>query len=249
MKRILLLFTLFTFGLCNVVNASSENVTKAKSAIKAKNEKQAFEYYKKAMKANPRDAEALAGASLMCSRIGNRTADKSLRSSYFKAANTYANAALKVAPTSAEANYVKSVALGRVALISGAKDKVAASRNIKKYAEKAIKYNSKHAGAWHVLGRWNYGVATLNFAERAAANALFGGIPEGSIAKCISCYKKSMSYDPSYILNYLELGKAYIEDGQTSAAKSILAKGMKKPSLLQDDDATKKECKSLYNSL
>ncbi len=249
MKHFFLLLFITTMGLSTAALASSDLVDKAKASIKSKDEQKAFEYYKQAIKKSPKDHEALSGASLMCSRIGNRTANKKLRSSYFRAANTYADAALKVAPTSAEANYVKSVALGRVALISGSKEKVAASRNIKKYAEKAIKYKPKHAGAWHVLGRWNYGVATLNFAEKAAANSLFGGLPDGDISTAISCYKKSMTYDPSYIRNYLELGKAYIEDGKTSEAKSILAKGMKKPSVIQDDDGIKKECRSLYNSI
>ncbi len=247
-KQVLFLIT-FILALGLQSQAKSSLVQKAEASISAKNEKQAYEYYKQAIKANPRDADALAGCSLMCSRIGNRTSSKSLRTSYFKAANTYASTALKVAPKSAEANYVMAVALGRKALISGAKEKVAASRNIKKYAEKAIQYNPTHAGAWHVLGRWNYGVATLNFAEKTAAEALFGGLPDGDIATAISCYKKSISYDPSYVRNYLDLGKAYVEDDNKSQAKSMFAKGMNSKSIIQDDDEIKKECRSLYNKL
>ncbi len=249
MKKLILLFLVGVLASSQALMASSTYVSKAESAIKSKNEKQAFDYYKKALKENPKDWEALAGASLMCSRIGNRSSDKKLRSSYFKAANTYADAALKVSPKSSETNYVKSVALGRVALVSGAKEKVAASRNIKKYAEKAISYNSKHAGAWHVLGRWNYGVATLNFAEKAAAEALFGGLPDGDLDQAISCYKKSMAYDPSYVRTYLDLGKAYVEKGDKASAKSILKKGLNMKSIIQDDDEIKKEIRKVYNSL
>ncbi len=247
MKKLLLL--LLTATVAVSVSASSALVKKAEASIKAKNETQALDYYKQALKEDPTDVEALAGASLMCSRIGNRSSKKSLRSSYFKAANTYADVALKVAPTSAKSNYVKSVALGRIALVSGAKEKVAASRNIKKYAEKALKYDPKHAGAWHVLGRWNYGVATLNIAEKAAAETLFGGLPDGDLATAISCFKKSMAYDPDYVRNYLDLGKAYMKNGDKSQAKAMFAKGMNHKSIIIDDDEVKKECRELYNKI
>ncbi len=224
-------------------------MTKANHAYKSKKESDALKIYQSVLKENPTNLEALCMSSYLCSREGARQSNKNTRNSYYKAANTYANAALKVNPHSGKSNYVKALALGRIALISSAKEKVAASRNIKKYAERAIKYSPKHAGAWHILGRWNYGVATLNMAEKAAAKALYGGLPEGSIANAIRYYKKSMSLDPDYLINYLELGRAYKQAGQISNAKKILKQGMNRPAVLEGDDAIRSKCTALYKSL
>ncbi len=136
-----------------------------------------------------------------------------------------------------------------MALNSSTKEKVAASRSIKKYAELALKYDPKNAGAWHVLGRWNYGVATLNLAERTAAKALFGGLPEGSLDRAIACYKKSMRYDPDYLLNYLELGKAYKEKGDYTSAKKVLKQGANHRTMLEGDEDIRSRCSALLKRL
>ncbi len=216
---------------------------------KDRKEEAALAKYKDALKLEPTNLDALCGASFMCSRVGNRQTSKTLKEAYFKTAKIYAEGALKKNPGSAEANYVMAVAMGRLALISGSKDKVAASRDIYKYAQKAVQINPRYALAWNVLGKYNYEVSNLNFAEKGAANMLFGGLPPGDLKTAIANYEKCKSLDPGFILNLLDLGKAYKQNDQKDKAKAVWQQAINTPVRTQDDPENIAECKKLLGSL
>lgn len=224
-------------------------VKQGKDLLSLMKEEDALEKFKGALKSDPNNYEGAWYASLMCSRIGNRQSDETKKKEYFVTAKQYAVKSLKLNPTDAESNFVMSVAMGRMALISGTKDKVAASRDIKNYADLAIKYNPNHAGAWHVLGKWNYEVSNLNFAERAVANSLFGGIPDADINKSIECYIKSISLDPNDILFYLDLAKAYHNIESDAKAIETLKKAMVLKPRFEDDANYLVQCKKLLDEL
>jgi len=228
---------------------AADLVRQADQLEKDRKEEAALAKYKEALKLEPTNLEALCGASFMCSRVGNREANKSMKEAYFKTAKIYAEGALKKNAANAEANYVMAVAMGRMALISGSKDKVAASRDIYKYAQKAVQIDPRYALAWHVLGKYNFEVSNLNFAEKGAANMLFGGLPSGDIKTAIACYEKCKSLDPGFILNLLDLAKAYKQNDQKDKAKAVLQQGINTPVRTQDDPANIAECKKMLSSL
>lgn len=232
---------------------SAQQVTsieqRADSLYQAFEEEKALKLYQKILENNPEDYRALWRASFLYSRIGNRLEKENEQREYFNRAIKLADRALKVDSTDAESNFVKAVAMGRKALISGARERVAASRAIKKYADRAIKYDSTHAGAWHVLGRWHYKVDNLNWIERAAANALFGGIPEASSKKAKEALEKAISLNGDYILYYLDLAKVYRGLGREKEAISTCKTALQKPLLTPDDEELKKECRKLINDL
>ncbi len=225
-------------------------VKQGKDLLAQMKEEAALEKFKAALKSDPNNYEAAWNASIMCSRIGNRQADDTKKREYFVTAKQYAVKALKLNPTDAESNYAMAVAMGRMALISGAKDKVGASRDIKNYVDLALKYNPNHAGAWHVLGKWNYEVANLNFAERAVANSLFGGLPEGAdVNKAIECYTKAISIDPNDVLFYLDLATAYHDIEKDDKAIDTLKKGLLLKPRVADDTNYLVQCKKLLDEI
>ena len=248
-NTIILLLSILCISVVSNAQSAAELVKKGNTAIKNKKEKLALDYFKKAIKADKTNDKAYAGASLMYSRIGNRQSSKSTKKTFFKAAKVHALRAVKLNPKSSFNNYTVAVAMGRMALISGSKEKVAASRDIKKYSEKATKLNPKNAEAWNVLGKWHFAVSNLNFAEKAAAKMLFGGLPDGDIQSAIKYFEKSRALKPGYVLNYLDLGKSYMQVGKKSKAKTLLQKGLKLPSKLQDDPTHKAEMKKLLKKL
>jgi len=248
MKQLLLFILLF----CSIhaySQSANDFVKKGMDAMAALNEKQALEHFKKAIDLDKDNDAAYAGASLMYSRIGNRQSSKETQKKYFVAAKVHALRALKLKSASSFNNYVMAVAMGRMALISGSKEKVAASRDIKKHADLAIKYEPSNEQAWNVLGKWNYAVSNLNFAEKAAANVLFGGLPDGDIQRAIKCFEKSKSLNKGYILNYLDLAKCYIQIGKKDAAKRLLEDGLKLANTMEDDTAHKAEMRKLLAGL
>lgn len=228
---------------------ADDDVNQGVQLVKEMKEEEALAKFKDALKLQPGNVKALWEASLMSSRIGNRQTSKEMKAAYFKVAKIYAEGALHQAPDNADANLSMAIAMGRMALISGAKDKVAASRDIKKYADLAIKINPGLAEAWHVLGKWNFEITNLNFAERAAANLLFGGIPKASLADAIADYEKCKKLDPSFILNYYELARAYHQNGEDQKAIDNLKQIFRIANNREDDPQIKEDSRKLLERL
>jgi tetratricopeptide (TPR) repeat protein len=218
----------------------------------ANNEALAITKYDAILKLDPNHYEALHSISLMYSRVGNRfgAEEQTKKAEYFNKAKSYAEKAMAANPTDAEGQFVMAVAMGRMALIADAKGRVAASKDIKKYAEAAIRYNPQHAGAWDVLGRWNTKVANLNFAEKAAANLLFGGVPEGaSNENAIRCFNNALTYKPNYILYMYDLATSYYQVKNITKSKEILNALIKLPPVTLDDPGIQKEAKMMLSTM
>ena len=155
------------------------------------NEMGSFLKFKEVLKIQPTNIYALVKCSELCSRIGKRQASRATMEDYYQGARIYAETALKVNPDNSDANCVMAIAQGRMALSKSGKEKIAASKDIKKYAELAIKFDAANFRAWHVLGRWHYEVSNLSGLERAAAKVFFGGIPAASLKESIKAFEKS----------------------------------------------------------
>ncbi|MBO9728187.1 MAG: tetratricopeptide repeat protein [Chitinophaga sp.] len=249
LKRIMAVCFLLSAALWVKAQSVSEMVEEARQLEKQMKESEAFEKDKDILKIQPTELDALNQASQLCSRIGNRQKSKDDKVNYFNMAKSYAQQALKVNPNSPDANLSMAIAMGRMALISGAKDKVAASKDVKKYAELAIKFNPSLAQAYHVLGKWNFEVANLNAFERGAAKMLFGGLPDGSLQNAINNYEKCRQLDPAFLLNYYELARAYKENDQQDKAIEVLKKALTLRNIVYDDATTKMDCKKMLDDL
>lgn len=241
------------FFLLSVVSVNSQDVaylvSQGKELEKQMKDQEALLKYLEALKLAPNDVPALCGAADMYCILGNRQNDKKKKVEYYNAAKTYASTALKQSPSNADANYSMAVAMGRMALISSGKEKVQHVREIKKYCDAALAANPNHIRATHVLGKWHYEVSTLNFAEKAALKVIYGGLPPASLADAIKYFEKTRSLDASFVLNYLELAKAYKENGQSDKAIDVLTRLQKLPPKTADDPSYKAEGKKMLDSL
>ncbi len=235
-----LLFCLFVFG--QDVNSY---IKEAERLEALPNEKAAFDKFKQALVLAPSNSYILSKCSELCSRIGNREKSSTTRDNYYTAALYYAKQALASTPQSDEANVVMAIAIGRSALTKSGKEKVALVKDIKHYTDFAIKYNKQNFKAWHVLGKWHYEVSNLNFVERTAIKMFFGGLPQASFKKAIEYYEKAKALKPGFILNYLELAKAYDKNDQTSKALEQLRYLLTLPNTTEDDPRIKEEAQKL----
>jgi tetratricopeptide (TPR) repeat protein len=223
---------------------------KADSLYQQFEEEQALELYRDIVEEEPENYKALWRASFLYSRIGNRFGDEDDQKEYFNQGIELAERALKVDSTDAQSHFVMSVAMGRKALISGARDRVAASRSIKKHVDKALEYDENHAGAWHVLGRWHFKVANLSWVERTAANTLFGGIPgDASNQKAADAIQKAIDLNDSHILYYVDLARIYEEMGDDQQAISVCESAVELQSRTPDDSNLKEQCRKLIYDL
>lgn len=249
MKTGLLFLTAFMLLFQGELLAQQGNSTsieaRADSLYDAFQEKEALKAYEKILEEHSDNYKALWRASFLYSRIGNRKSEKETQKEYYGKARQLANRALEVDSTDAESHFVMAVAMGRKALIASARDRVAASRDIKRHVDRALAYDSTHAGAWHVLGRWNFKVANLNFVERLAANALFGGIPgDATNEKAAKAIERAIKLNDNYVLYYHDLAMVYDEMGREKKAIEACQKALNLDNLTPDDARLKNECQN-----
>ena len=216
---------------------------------KAMKDDEALKKFQEALRIAPSDLPALVKASESNSIIGNRQTDFKRKREYFSAARTYAESALKADSAHAGANYAMAMAMGRMALISSGKEKVQYVRDIKTHADACLNADPNHVRGLHILGKWHSEVTNLNFAEKAALKLIYGGLPPSSYADAIKAYEKARTLDPSFVLNYLELAKAYKSNGQSDKAIEVLTRMQRLPPKSADDPGYKAEGKKLLESL
>ncbi|MDR8390325.1 hypothetical protein NC796_04175 [Aliifodinibius sp. S!AR15-10] len=243
----MIIMTVTSIGLAQDA-ALEKELSRADSLYDNFDEAEALELYTSILNHNPDNYTALWRTSFLYSRIGYRLEGEQQRS-YYDRAIALAKRALNVDSTDTQSNFVASVALGRKAMVSGARERVEASRDIKKYAERAIQLDSTNAGAWHVLGRWHFKVANLNFVERLAANTLFGGIPKASETKAMRSIEKAIELNSENILYYYDLARIYKHLGKDQQAIGTCQKALKKEPMTPDDPKWLDKCRNLLNAL
>ncbi len=212
------------------------------------NEKEALHKFKEALKLQPANLYALTKCSELCSRIGAREKEENMRNSYNNAAIIYAKTALKLYPNDDESHVAMGIAVGRTVLAKSGKDKIAAVKEIRQYAEMAIKINPNNFKAWHILGKWNYEVSNLSVIERTAARVFFGGLPQASFKASIEAYEKAKILNPNFALNYLELARAYNKINKKEKAIPLLKTVLQLPVSTEDDPRIKIEAAELIKS-
>lgn len=208
-------------------------------------EQGAFLKFKEALKVQPTNLHALSKCSELCSRIGQRQANTKTRDDYYTAARIYAETALRIDSTNSEANTSMAIMLGRTTLTKSGKEKVIAAKDLKKHVDAAIKSNPANFLAWHVLGRWHYEISSLNFVERAAVKMFYGGFPPSSLKEGIKAFEKAKALTPGFMLNYLELAKAYHRNDEKVKAKATINAMLLLPNHTEDDATIKETGKQL----
>jgi hypothetical protein len=150
-----------------------------------------------------------------------------------------------VDPNSSDANFAMAFALGRVSLIAGTRERIALAREIKKYAEISIRLDPTNFKPYHVLGKWNFEVSNLNVAEKAIAKLIYGGLPAASLKQSIYYFEKSSSLSPAFLLNYLELARAYHRENNKEKAMQELHTVLTLPNMIYDDTRVKATARDL----
>ncbi|HUQ64560.1 MAG TPA: hypothetical protein VM101_00270 [Flavitalea sp.] len=210
---------------------------------------EALKKYLEVLKYDPLNIDALCKTSELYSVIGKRRSTKEEQKEYYKAGETYARKALKVNPDHSEANFAMAISMGRTALVSSGKEKVAAVKVIKTYADKCIQLDPKNYKGYHVLGKWHYEVSDLNSFEKWIVKITYGALPPSSLDDAIKNYEKSRQLYPGFLLNYLELAKAYKRKGEINKARSLLVQLQKLPPAASDDAKIKGLGRKLLNEL
>ncbi len=249
MKSLILIFLCSLTGLI-VAGQDLNAIIKEADRLEAiPNEKAAFLKFKEALKLQPANLYALTKCSELCSRIGARETNAKMKDDYIATGIIYAKTSLRLFPESDDANVAMAICVGRTVLTKSGREKISAVKEIKGYADKAISINPKNFKAWHILGKWNYEVSNLTGLERTAAKIMYGGLPGASLKNSISCYEKAKAISPSFILNYLELARAYKKNGEAGKAVPLLTYMLTLKNQTEDDPRIKADAQNLLAAM
>ncbi|MCY7421919.1 MAG: hypothetical protein LH478_09290 [Chitinophagaceae bacterium] len=213
-------------------------------------EEEALASYQRVLTIDKNNVQALIRSAELSCAIGARQVDKKSKLTYFTTAKDFANAALLLDSNNADANYIRAVVAGKFTEIETDNKKIIENvKNIKLYADKALQLNPKHAKAYYVLGKWNFEMINLAWAKRAAVKLFYGGLPNASIENAVAFMEKARVLDQYFVMNYLDLAKAYKYDDKPARAIEVLNKLVKLPTRTADDASLKEEGKRMLSEM
>jgi tetratricopeptide (TPR) repeat protein len=213
-------------------------------------ENEAFDKYKQVVGVDPNNMQALVRCAELLAAIGGRQEDKKAKAASFNMAKDYADKALAVDANSADANYVRALAAHKLIDVETENKKVVANiKDVRTYVDKALSINPNHAKANYLLGKWHFDMVSIQWAKKAALKVLFGGIPTATIEDAEKYMEKARTLEQYFVLDNLELAKAYKFDNKPEKAIEVLNKLVKLPIRTADDAALKAEGKKMLSEM
>jgi tetratricopeptide (TPR) repeat protein len=256
MKKNLALLSLLSFVLLSAGLFAQNDNQQYQEALKLKNENKFDEslmIFNQLLKNDSTNTDYFCSAAYLLCKLGNRQKTEEARQDYFRKAEYFSKKAIALDNKNPEAHYNYALALGRISEFASSKQKIANAKLIKTEAVTAIKLNPKHAGAYHILGRWHSSVAGFNMVEKAMINTFFGGVPEGgSYDDAIEAFKKAAQFEPNYMLHKYELALNYYERDKKDDyvyAKIWCGKILEMIPKDVDDKATQEKAKALLKKI
>lgn len=217
-------------GLLSLRAAEADALVKDALAAEAKfDSKAALDLFLKANAARPNDAFILQKISRQYSDLTIDTKDLAEKKRLCVEALAYTQRAVALKPKDPVNVLSLAICYGKLGLYSDTRTRVQYSRDVKTYAEQAIALDPKYDYAHHVLGRWNYEVASLGGATRLIVKLIYGGLPNASTAEAVRQLKLATELSPHLPSHRVEYAFALLADGQREAAKKNFEEALKMP--------------------
>jgi regulator of microtubule dynamics protein 3 len=207
------------------VTENSLLLKQAEQLLESYKDSEALVVYEQVLVRSEDNYTALCKASYLHCRIGDRYSDETKKLEHFAKARAYASKAYDLNPSDAESNYVMALSIGCQSMVSGPKERLTGIHEVKSFVDAALAANAQHAGAWHILGRWYFKMANLNFAEKAASKFLFGGVCDVATNRdAAEAIATAISLNPQNIQYYYDLALIYDEMKDKEACITTLKK-------------------------
>lgn len=211
---------------------------------------EALDKYKQIIAIEPANLKALIKAAELNVALGGRELNKVNKRLYIESAMVFAKKAYEVDAKNADANYAMAMVSGKMTDIETENKKIVQYvKDVKSYSEKALAINPSHAKANYSLGKWHYEMVNLMGLKKVAVKLFYGGMPDGDLDSAIVHFEKCKSADPYFVLNYLDLAKAYRDNHRPTQTIDILNKLVKLPIRTADDAALKAEAAKLLDAV
>jgi len=187
--------------------------------VKALHGPEALALFDQAEKADPGDVGIVLRVSQQCSDMIAQAKTPAEALAYARRSLDEAQQAVALAPGNPKAHLALAVAYGRLTDFEDNRTRVEYSRYVKAEADKTLELDPTEDFGYHVLGRWNYAVATLNPVLKLIAKFVYGGMPDASLEEAARDYRKAIELAPQRVIHHHELARVYVALGQTDLAR------------------------------
>jgi tetratricopeptide (TPR) repeat protein len=222
--------------------SSADLLALGDAAYTARRQKEALDYFSRALAADPIDYEALWKASRSEIDLAE-IATGPTRDALLAAGQQHAEAAARARPGGVEGHFSVARAAGRRALSAGARERVRFSKIIRESALAALKIDSTHAGAMHVLGMWNAEIMRLSGLSRTFARAFLGAdaLNLASWNEAQRLLEAAMQQEPQRIIHRLDLAGIYADRRDIARARELYVWIGSAPVVDPNDDVYKRQ--------
>ena len=147
-------------------------------------------------------------------------------------AERHARAAVKKAPTNAQAHFALAAALGRIALTLPIVERLPYATEIHQEAGACLTLDAKHAGCLHVLALWAAEYSRLGSFSREMANTMTGGtlFATATWEGAERNLRKAIELEPQRAIHHLDLARMLSDQGKKDSARAELQAAMDAPS-------------------
>lgn len=231
-------FVFIFFCLCAALHAANtDSLMRDALAAEVKfDSKTALDLFLKADATRPNDSLILQKIARQYSDLTLDTPDVAEKTRLCTLALDYSKRAVAADPRDPVNVLSLAISYGKLGTYSDTRTKIEYSRLVKEHAEQALALNAAYDYAHHVLGRWNYEVATLGAATRFFVRLVYGGLPDASTAAAVKHLRRAVELSPQLPAHRVELGFALLADGQRDAAQQAFAQALALPKREKYDD-------------
>jgi len=199
----------------------------------------------RAVESAPRDnASSLSRLSRSWADAVDTAHDPAAAKNAARRALDLAEQAVKADPKNAQAHLALAIACGKETDFVDSKTKLALSRQIRTEAEQAIALDPKLDLAYHVLGRWHLGMASVNPFFRFGARLTMGALPPASLSEAVRNLEKAAELSPKTIIHHQHLALAYQAVGKRTEAAHQWHIVLGLPATDREDEEAKRQARA-----
>lgn len=200
---------------------------------------QALAIYEQAEQLDPSNADLQVRIARQYRHLMTDASNNSRKLELGAQAIEHSKRAAQLAPRDPTAQIDPAITYGKMAPLLSGGDRVDASRAIKRSVDATLALDSRNDTAWHILGRWQAGLAEITGLKRSVAQLAYGNLPTATDEEAAKSFARARSIDPSRLMHSVELGRTTIRLGRTAEGKKLIEQGLRMPNREKDDPATK----------
>ena len=186
----------------------------------------AIEAYRSGLGSRPDDPALLWKTARAISNLADETPGDDGDEARMEAAVELSRRAVRAGPGISRTHTTLAASLGKLALFRGGKRKLELAREVGREARRAAELDPQDFAPFTVLGVLERELATLNPLLRGFAGALFGGVPDATLARSKALLERAVRLGPGYVAPHLELARTYAEMDREAEARAELEKAL-----------------------